>query len=129
MSLTFYSCGDDDKEDDKEFVWNGDWNDPNDPNYKADGYNPIVGLWKSDNNPSIGVYFTEDFKSYRIKFTSNGTVGEKYYEKNYVINDKAYNLSPPQGGIWRYRVEGNKFYDTPNLNDDNDWRSYTRVED
>ena len=45
LCFSFSACGgdDDDEDDNNEFVWNGDWNDPNDPNFKKEGYNPIKG--------------------------------------------------------------------------------------
>lgn len=44
LCVGFAACGGDDDDDNDEFVWNGDWNDPNDPNYKG-YYNPIEGDW------------------------------------------------------------------------------------
>ena len=40
LSVAFYSCGGDMEEEMKkpqEFVWNGDWNDPNDMNASRSG--------------------------------------------------------------------------------------------
>ncbi|MBN9300307.1 MULTISPECIES: hypothetical protein [Dysgonomonas] len=124
MSVTFYSCGDDMEE---EFVWNGDWNDPADPNYKPEGYNPIQGLWRRDTDDTRGLYYSEDFKIYKVYFHPNGYVEKSLWADKYIINDKAYNISSK--GTWRYKIEIGKFWDTPDLNDDSDWRSYTRVEE
>ena len=132
LSIAFYSCGDDMEEEMKkpqEFVWNGDWNDPADPNFKPEGYNPIQGVWRSDKDETKGVCFSEDFKCYIVTFYSNGLYGKTLFRSKYTINDKAYSLDPPTREFWRYKIENGKFKTTPDLNDDSDWRSYTRVEE
>lgn len=124
LSVAFWSCGDDDKTE--EFVWNGDWNDPDDPNYKPEGYNPIQGLWKRDDDGTKGLYYSEDFKIYQVYFTSSGYI-EKDLWREYVINDKAYMATNNEK--WRYKIEGNALKITYKMNSDDDWRSYTRVEE
>ncbi|MDU1889491.1 MAG: hypothetical protein E6767_02270 [Dysgonomonas sp.] len=92
LCLGFVSCGgDDDPEpeptpDPDEFVWNGDWNDPDDKNYKPEGYNPIVGDWVSEKNPNVRLIFTEDFVFDAASF--DGFRWEtKTWSENYVINN------------------------------------------
>lgn len=130
LSFAFSACGDSDDEPEK-FVWGGDWNDPSDPNYKAEyngKYNPIQGLWRSDKDAARGLYFSENFNADKVVFFSNGGY-EREEWRDYVINDKAFSNRPPSSELWRYKIEGNKFYLYPNLNDDDDWRSYTKVEE
>lgn len=46
--LMLSSCSDDNNDNEDDPLpqnWKGDWNDPSDPNYKPDGYNPIEGEW------------------------------------------------------------------------------------
>ena len=68
LLFTFSACGDNEdepkKEEEKPFVWEGDWNDPNDPNYKAEyggKYNPIKGTWVLLKTPTLRFTYTEDF--------------------------------------------------------------------
>lgn len=132
LSIAFYSCGGDMEEETKkpqEFVWNGDWNDPDDPNFKPEGYNPIQGVWRSDKDETKGVCFSEDFKCYIVTFYSNGLYDKDLFSDKYAINDKAYSLRPPTGGIRRYKIDNSKLETTPYLYDDRDWTSYTKVEE
>lgn len=132
LSVAFYSCGGDMEEETKkpqEFVWNGDWNDPNDSNFKPEGYNPIKGLWRRDADNTRGLYYSEDFKIYQVTFYSNGLYGKTLFRSKYTINDKAYSLDPPDREFWRYKIENGKLRTTPDLNDDGDWRSFTKVEE
>lgn len=133
LSFAFSACGDSDEKEEKEekepFVWGGDWNDPSDPNYKSDGYNPIKGLWRNDSDRTNGIYFSEDFKAYRVYFFPDWGNMKTLFRDKYIINDKAYSLDPPDREFWRFKIEGNRFYTTPNLNDDNDWRAYTKVDE
>lgn len=132
LFVTFYSCGGDMEEETKkpqEFVWNGDWNDPADPNFKPGGYNPIQGVWRSDKDETKGVCFSEDFKCYIVTFYSNGLYDKDLFSDKYAINDKAYSLRPPTGGIRRYKIDNSKLETTPYLYDDRDWTSYTKVEE
>ncbi|MFV0536216.1 MAG: hypothetical protein ACK5M3_02465 [Dysgonomonas sp.] len=53
LSFSFSACGGSDDDEPEKFVWGGDWNDPSDPNYKAEyngKYNPIQGLWKNNSD-------------------------------------------------------------------------------
>lgn len=45
ITLIVVACSDDNVSDNNPPGWLGDWNDKNDPNYVADGYNPIEGQW------------------------------------------------------------------------------------
>lgn len=128
LSVTFTACGDDDEKE--KFVWGGDWNDPNDPNYKSEyggKYNPIQGLWRFDWDTERGIYFSEDLKIYSIVFYPSGSVYEKeLWAGYYQINDKAYKEN---SSICRYKMEQGKLYYTANLNDDNNWGSLTKIEE
>lgn len=110
LCMGFVSCGGDDEPDPEpeKFVWNGDWNDPNDKNYKPEGYNPIEGLWRGDNNDEYGLYFSKDFKTYIVTFFPNGQYLTSGTGMTYTINDKAYrNGYTP---IYRYEIKDNKLY-------------------
>ncbi|MFR9166833.1 MAG: hypothetical protein ACLVKO_11675 [Dysgonomonas sp.] len=81
--------------------WNGDWNDPTDPNYKPDGYSPVTGIWKfesgsawKDEYPTW--YFNPDLTFVRSKPNSNAKPGEPNEIQTtpipYLINDKSIRL-------------------------------------
>lgn len=131
LSVAFYSCGGDMEEETKkpqEFVWNGDWNDPNDPNFKPEGYNPIEGVWRRVNT-TLGVKYTEDFKVYTLTFYSFDGYDEKYVG-NYVINDKAYKLVTSET-TRRYKVEGDVltiYFHLIDIDDKNRDQVYVRIE-
>ncbi|WP_051697574.1 hypothetical protein [Prevotella sp. 10(H)] len=131
LCVGFAGCGsDDDNNDDGDdngkFVWNGNWNDENDPNYKPEGYNPIEGLWKNINAPR-GIYFSKDFDAYVVTFYDDGTYKKSLWRENYIINNTGYRVSD---GTWRYKFdEKGNFWTTPNKFDDNDWRIYTKVKE
>lgn len=131
LSFAFSACGDSDDEPEK-FVWGGDWNDPDDPNYKPEyggKYNPIQGLWKRDGKEDAGLYFSKDFAAYKVTFFSKGAYIKTGWRPNYVINDKAFSNEPPNSEIWRYKIEKDKFYLYPNRDDDKEMRIYIRVEE
>lgn len=130
LSLTFVACGgdDDEKKEPEKFVWGGDWNDPSDPNYKPEGYNPIQGLWKRDSDETKGAYFSEDFKDYKVTFFENGGNIKDLFKDKYYINDKAFRYSDTTTDTWRYKIEGNKLILYPNLSNDKDALSYIRIE-
>ncbi len=104
LSFAFSACGDSDDEPEK-FVWGGDWNNPSDPNYKAEyngKYNPIQGLWRSNKKSESGIYFSQDFKWYPVRFASNTQYAIDGTGQNYQINDKAFSYGPVN--IWLYKV-------------------------
>lgn len=117
LSFIFASCG----EDEKVYNWRGDWNNPKDPNYKAEGYNPVKGMWKVNKQ---GLYFTEDFKIHDVTYFDDGTYQIALYKDTYIINDEAFRYEVYPQTI-RYRVEGDKLYITDQLFKD-DWAVYTR---
>lgn len=130
LSVAFYSCGGDMEEETKkpqEFVWNGDWNDPNDPNFKPEGYNPIKGVWRRVNT-TLGLQFTEDFKAYELIFYSFDGY-DKRYMSNYIINDNAYKIGEGDN-IRRYKIEGEvlTIYYFLDVDDKNRDRVYVRIE-
>lgn len=129
LSVTFYSCGDDKEEEKpKEFVWNGDWNDPADPNFKPEGYNPIKGVWRRVNTTQ-GIKYTEDFKAYTLTFYSFDGYDEKSVG-NYVVNDKAYKLVTSET-TRRYKVEGDVltiYFHLIDIDDKNRDQVYVRIE-
>lgn len=131
LSVAFYSCGDDMEEEMKkpqEFVWNGDWNDPADPNFKPEGFNPIKGVWKCVNT-TLGVKYTEDFKVYALNFYSFDGYDEKYVG-NYVVNNKAYRYGKADI-IERYKIEGNiltVYFHLIDIDDKNRDEIYVRIE-
>jgi len=129
LSLAFYSCGGDDDKEDEKFVWNGDWNDPDDPNYKPEGYNPIQGLWRSVKDNTYGLYYSKDFKGYRVNFSATGDnysidgTGIKYQ-----LNDKAYK----NDFYYRYRIEGDFLYVSTVINgspSEYNWAQFKRAKE
>lgn len=130
LSVAFYSCGGDMEEETKkpqEFVWNGDWNDPADPNFKPEGYNPIKGVWRRVNT-TLGLQFTEDFQAYELTFYSFDGY-DKRYMSNYIINDNAYKIGEGDN-IRRYKIEGEvlTIYYFLDVDDKNRDRVYVRIE-
>lgn len=117
LFFVFASCS----EDEKVYNWHGNWNDPKDPNYKAEGYNPVKGMWKGNVK---GLYFSEDFKIHDVTYLEDGTYQIALYRDTYIINDEAFRFQVYPQTI-RYKVEGNKLYITEKLFED-DWAIYTR---
>jgi hypothetical protein len=112
-------------DDEKEYNWRGDWNNPSDANYKPAGYNPVQGLWKIG---SRGIFFSKEFRMHNVAFQSDGTYQIDLFKDVYMINDEALRYKTyPQ--TWRYRIEGDKLYLTDKLFQDNDWAIYTKVEE
>lgn len=130
LSLAFYSCGsDDDNDEPGKFVWGGDWNDPDDPNYKPEyegKYNPIQGLWRRDDDNRFGVYFSEDFVGYIAYFYPNGGY-TKEGPREYIINDKAYRYDLSIINTHRYKIINNKLYIYSELNSDDKYAIYSKV--
>lgn len=110
LCMGFVSCGGDDEPEPEpeKFVWNGDWNDPNDPNYKPEGYNPIEGLWRGDNNDEYGLYFSNDFRTYIVTFFPNGQHLTSGTGMTYIINDKAYRHDVAT--MYKYETKDDKLY-------------------
>lgn len=129
LSFTFSACGGSDDEPEK-FVWGGDWNNPSDPNYKAEyggKYNPIQGLWKFDWDKERGIYFSEDFKAYNAYFYPNGLYKiDNLSMKEYIINDKAFSFVP---AIQIYEIEGAKLKYKGIIDEKERWSYCTRVEE
>ena len=86
LATLFVACSSDDDPKSETFVWNGDWNDPADPNYKPQGYNPIEGEWMDDEVNQFRIIFGGDltYSTYRTDQESASNSG--YFQ----INDKAY---------------------------------------
>lgn len=117
LPFAFVACGsDDDKEPtleelakmpieeymskDRPFKWNGDWNDPKDPNYKKEGYNPIEGFWIVDDKPRLVFRFTEDFKFKQYIYDKEAkTLVYLDYDEKYLINNRffKYNVTGREG--------------------------------
>ncbi|MDR2954502.1 MAG: hypothetical protein LBV43_05430 [Prevotella sp.] len=96
LCLGFAACGgDDEKEEEEKFVWGGDWNDKDDPNYKeeyAGKYNPVVGDWHGIENKKYRIIFQEDF-TIKIANLRTDNKGDEYWSytmlsEKYIINDK-----------------------------------------
>lgn len=84
LCLGFASCGKDDEPIvEEKFTWNGDWNNPTDPNYKPEGYNPIEGKWISDIPKLKYQYYIRYTKDFNI-------IDSAYYEDE---------------GIWKVRIQ------------------------
>ena len=132
LSVAFYSCGGDMEEETKkpqEFVWNGDWNDPADPNFKPEGYNQIKGVWRFNWDTDRGICFSEDFKVYDVYFHPNGKYTMELWYDKYSINDKAFMFNPLSSDIYRYKIEKGKLQYTHKLTEDKGWGSLTKIEE
>ncbi len=131
LFVTFYSCGGDMEEETRkpqEFVWNGDWNDPDDPNFKPEGYNPIKGVWRFNWDTDRGICFSEDFKVYDVYFHPNGKYTMELWYDKYSINDKAFMFNPLSSDIYRYKIENGRLKYTHELTEDKGWGSLTKIE-
>lgn len=113
----------------QEFVWNGDWNDPADPNFKPEGYNPIKGVWRFNWDTDRGICFSEDFKVYNVYFHPNGKYTMELRYDKYSINDKAFMYNPLSSDIRRYRIENGRLKYTHELTEDKGWGSLTKIEE
>jgi len=118
LSLAFSSCSD----DEKVYNWRGNWNDPNDANYKPAGYNPVKGMWKILDK---GLYFSDEFRIHDVVYHADGTYQIDTFKDTYIINDEAFRYKTYPQTI-RYRIEGDKLYITSNLFSNDDWAVYTR---
>jgi len=129
--LPFGSCYRDIADPEDVFRWSGDWNDPEDTNYKPEyegKYNPLAGYWKNDKTESRGYYFSDDFYLYDITYYHTGEIVPSLFRpEKYMMNDKAFRF--PSSETWAYELTGNKLRITPYPNEDKDWRYYTRVEE
>ncbi len=65
-----------------------DWNDPKSPNYKPNGYNPIVGEWIRDDS-MLKYIFTNDFQ-YRKSYYENGVWLPTTLLSTYKINNEQF---------------------------------------
>lgn len=120
LLFTFSACGDNEdepkKEEEKPFVWDGDWNDPNDPNYKAEyggKYNPIKGTWVYLKNPELRIIYTEDFKLLREIFNkASGKWVREVWSEKYIINGTGYRYETnrPYINKWKIVKEDGKTY-------------------
>lgn len=102
LCVGFAACGGDDDDDNDEFVWNGDWNDPNDPNYKG-YYNPIEGDWQKVDEPTyrfiFGNKFTLSIASYK---ETTGKWNISVVTDKYIINNTAFK---ERGQIMLYEIK------------------------
>ncbi len=96
-----------------EFVWKGNWNDPEHPDYKDGGYNPIEGLWENDID-NARIWYTENFLVKPGKHTGSGWIYETDSEIVYEINDTGYKYHDADGVLNMYEFylteEDNKIY-------------------
>lgn len=124
LSFAMISCGD----DAEVYDWKGDWNDPKDPNYKPEGYNPIKGIWK-ERGKTTGIYFSDDFKLSDVAFYDDGSYKITTFVNTYIINNEAlrYQLYPETN---RYKLNAAKdtLKITPYLFEDKGWVTYARFE-
>lgn len=111
LCVGFTACGgDDDDPKEEEFVWNGDWNDPNDRNYKPEGYNPIQGVWQRDDDPERGFYFSEDCVECDVTFFDNGTyviASNPIFCAKYIINNTAFRYTSAIELTYKWEIEDN----------------------
>ncbi|MBD8389008.1 hypothetical protein [Dysgonomonas sp. BGC7] len=143
LLFTFSACGDDEeepkKEEEKPFVWEGDWNDPtdpnfpfkNEPNFQPGDYNPIKGTWLYLKNPELRLVYTEDFQFLReiFKKASGKWVREVWSEK-YIINGTGYKYETDRPYInkWKIAKENGKTYLLVMYLSDEEWRKLEFIE-
>lgn len=61
LTFGFAACGSDD-DDNRPPMEFDDWNDDRSPNYKPEGYNPVLGEWIEDSKKeNFKIIFTEGF--------------------------------------------------------------------
>ncbi len=139
LLFTFFACGDDEdepkkEEEEKPFVWEGDWNDPNDPNYKAEyggKYNPIKGTWLSTKDPELRFVYTEDFKLLREIFNkASGKWVREVWAEKYIINGTGYlyETDRPYINKWKIVKEDGKTYLLMMYLSDDEWRKRELIE-
>lgn len=140
LLFTFSACGDDEdepkkEEEEKPFVWEGDWNDPTDPNYKAEyggKYNPIKGTWVYLKNPELRFVYTEDFQFLREIFNkASGKWVREVWSEKYKINGTGYLYE--RGNLpylIKYKIvkENGKTYFLMMYRTENEWSRYELIE-
>lgn len=90
LPFIFFSCESDDDGKKADFIWNGDWNDPNDPNYVTGGYNPLEGTWRLTTNSRSKLIFTENFTILVARYGNNVRWDTlSYSQGKYIINNTA----------------------------------------
>lgn len=112
LCVGFAACGGDD-DNPENFVWGGDWNDPNDSHYeKYQGkYNPIEGDWKNIDDASDMLSFSSNRVMSFLGVRPNG----EYYailSLEYIINNKSFSQGKeynPEtfGNTYLYKIENN----------------------
>ncbi|MBK5722248.1 hypothetical protein JGH11_15335 [Dysgonomonas sp. Marseille-P4677] len=94
LCFPFLACGSNDEDkpiNPEKFVWNGDWNDPNDPNYYGGYYNPIEGDWQRLDNPNMRFIYNKDFSSSRAIYNTLTAKWEiEPIAIKYIINNTAF---------------------------------------
>ena len=130
LPLLFAACGDDDDpqpkdpndmtieeymSEDRPFVWNGDWNDPEDPKNtnpnKDKEYNPLANTyWRSDRNPERVLHFSEDFIFYVYDYDEETNSLTDNMPEEYIINDKGYKTDFYNYVTYRIENNGQKYY-------------------
>lgn len=131
LCVGFTACGgDDEPEPEKPFTWNGDWNDPNDPNYKPEGYNPIQGDWVNVDDISDMLSFSSDRVMYGLTLKPNGKYEVVINLGKYEINNKAFRYGPEGFMAQLYKIENNILSIKLVLKegDEQEWKRYARHE-
>jgi hypothetical protein len=128
--MGFVSCGGDDNDNPENFVWGGDWNDPNDPNYKPEGYNPIQGDWVNVDDISDMLSFSSDRVMYGLTLKPNGKYEVVINLGKYEINNKAFRYGPEGFMAQLYKIENNVLSIKLVLKegDEQEWKRYARHE-
>lgn len=113
LPLCLASCGDDDDDKGDKFVFGGDWNNPEHPNYHPEGYNPIQGVWEETTKGLMRDWYTSDYEVW----SASATVGWKYTIQmdsgtRYEINNTAYRCYFGRWKTFEYRIlrENGKTY-------------------
>lgn len=113
LFVGFCSCSSDDDEN-EPFKWEGD----------IEGYNPLLGTWMSEKNPSAGLRFSESKELYRLDYDTSGQGGVSVIEIGpFEINETAYKTA---SGITRYKLVGDRLTQYPNQNNDDNQRVLIR---
>ncbi|SBW06066.1 hypothetical protein [uncultured Dysgonomonas sp.] len=129
LCVGFAACGGDD-DNPENFVWGGDWNDPNDSHYeKYQGkYNPIEGDWKNIDDASDILRFSSDRMMYSLTLKPNGNYETAMHLGKYEINNKAFRYGPEGFMTQLYKIENNvlSIKLVFKEGDEQKWRGYTR---
>ena len=131
LPLAFFACSDDNNDttpkdlndmtieeymsEDQTFIWHGDWNDSEDPNYKPEyatkKYNPLAETYWRVSSTTIR-HYTNDYKLVIYHYDEDAKTLAKFNVRSLAkMNDTAYLLadgSIGKGAYYVYSLSKNK---------------------